>query len=155
MRNRRTIFTGVVVALVLGFFLITSIASGGEPIPKPKDFGVYAKTNKGLKRILPNIVSDEEGIYFLQPNNPQRFPLGAIDYFLVYGDYEIQYITLNPMKPFQASPVGALRAMFGKDIEITLTKQAEAFYTVKPKGLFGRGYYAIWINDTAWDFIVD
>jgi len=28
-------------------------------------------------------------------------------------------------------------------------------YTIRPKGLFGRGYYALWISDSAWDFIVE
>ena len=28
-------------------------------------------------------------------------------------------------------------------------------YIIKPKGLLGRGYYSIWINDTAWDFMLD
>jgi hypothetical protein len=155
MTSARTIAANVVAAVAIILFLAVSIGSAANAVPKPKEFGVYAKTDKGLNRIRPNIVGDEGGIYYLEPNNPQRFPLGSVDYFVVNGNYQIQFITLNPMKPFQMSSVGTPRVMFGQDVEISLTKQSDTLYVVKPKGLFGRGYYAIWIDDTAWDFIIE
>ena len=155
MVNIRTVCVNVVAVVALGLFLLVQTGVAADTVPTPKEFGVYAKTSKGLKRILPNIVSDQDEVFYLEPNNPQKFPLGSVDYFVINGDYDIRYLTLNPLKPFQLSPVGNPRVMFGKDMEITVAKKGEALYTVKPKGLFGRGYYAIWINDTAWDFLIE
>ena len=40
----------------------------------PKEIGVYIKTDKGLKRLFPNIVfNDENGILFVAYNNPAHF----------------------------------------------------------------------------------
>ena len=149
MWSMRTIAVGIVALVVTSFFFAVSVGNATDTVPRPKEFGVYAKTGKGLQRILPNIVSDEKGIFYLEPNSPQRFALGSVDYFVINGNYAMQFMTLNPLKPFQLSPLGTPRLMFGKDVEISVTKKGDAFYTVKPKGLFGRGYYAIWIEDTA------
>jgi hypothetical protein len=45
--------------------------------------------------------------------------------------------------------------MIGPDIPLTVEKKSDLLYTAKPKGLFGRGYYALWINDSVWDFIIE
>ncbi len=137
------------------FFLLASAEGASDSIPSPKEFGIYAKTDKGMKRILPNIVSDDEGVYYLEPNKPQAFALGTIEYFIIFGKFQMQYLTLNPMKPYRPSPIGVQRVMFGREIDLAVTKRGDNLYTVKPKGLFGRGYYALWIEDTAWDFVVE
>jgi hypothetical protein len=155
MRSVRSYFLGGAIAIALAFFVAGPARAAGENVPTPKEYGVYAKTDKGLKRILPNTVSDDEGIYYIEPNKPQSFPLSSVEYFIIFGQYQIQYLTLNPMKPLRMSPLGILRMMFAKDIEITVTKKGETLYTAKPKNLFGRGYYALWIDDTAWDFIIE
>jgi hypothetical protein len=146
----------VVVTMVL---LLTGaaslVAAVKDSVPTPKEYGVYAKTGKGLLRIIPNIVSDERGIYYLESNNPQHFPVGGVEYFVVYGQYQFQYLTLNPLVPFETTHLGINRFMFGKDIDLAITKKSDVLYTAKPKGLFGRGYYSLWIEDSAWDFIID
>ncbi len=124
-------------------------------IAKPKEFGVYINTAKGLKRLLPNIVFEEENLLFIESNNPARFPLKDVSYFVIYGDYDMQFLTVNPLLFAQESPVGKSRFVFGKDVDMTVTKKGDKFYYVKPKGLLGRGYYCLWINDTAWDFVVE
>jgi hypothetical protein len=146
---------GLIAITIATLLAVTPAMAAGDAVPTPKEHGVYAKTATGLKRILPNMVSDEQGIYYLETNKPQRFALGTIEYFIIFGNYRIEYLTLNPMKPFQMTPLGIPRMMFGKDIEMTVTKKGEGLYTVKPKGLFGRDYYALWIEDTAWDFVVE
>jgi hypothetical protein len=148
-----TVKLAVITALIL--LIALPVWAAGDIIPTPKEYGVYAKTDKGLKRILPNIVSNDKGIYYLEPNKPQSFALGSIEYFVVFGNYQTQYLTLNPLKPYQMSPVGIPRLMFGKDVETTVTKRGDNLLTTKPKGLFGRGYYALWIEDTAWDFVIE
>jgi len=155
MVSIRKVCVNVIALVALGLFLVAQTGAASDAVPIPKEFGVYAKTSKGLKRILPNIVSDQDQVFYLEPNNPQKFPLGSVDYFVINGDYDIRYLTLNPLKPFQLGPVGNPRVMFGKDMEVTVMKKGDTLYTIKPKGLFGRGYYAIWINDTAWDFLIE
>ena len=149
------ILAAIVMAVILSAASAPSAAVTADSFITPKEFGVYAKTDKGLKRILPNIVSDDDGVYYLEPNKPQAFTLGSIEYFVVFGVYQIQYLTLNPLKPFRPSPLGIVRVMFGKEEEVTVTKKGDNLFMVKPKGLFGRGYYALWIEDTAWDFVVE
>ena len=56
---------------------------------------------------------------------------------------------------YQPSSLGKLRFAFGKPIDIDVKQQGKDMYIIKPKGLLARGYYSIWINDTAWDFILD
>jgi len=155
MCNVRRFIARLAVTTALVLFMVLPVTAAGDTVPTPKEYGVYAKTDKGLKRILPNIVTDDNGVFYLEPNKPQSFALGSIEYFVVFGNYQTQYLTLNPLKPYQMSPVGIARVMFGKDVEITVTKRGDNLLTAKPKGLFGRGYYALWIEDTAWDFVVE
>jgi hypothetical protein len=156
MRSLRACIFVAAAVFVLGLVVSAgALAAPKDNVPTPKEYGVYAKTPKGLMRILPNMVSDQRGIYCLEMNNPQRFPLGSIEYFVVHGEYQFQYLTLNPMVPFQKTGLGIDRFMFGKEMEIAVTKKSDVLYTAKPKGLFGRGYYSLWIEDTAWDFIIE
>jgi hypothetical protein len=155
MSNNKGLIYLEVAAVVLMTFLALPSFAAKDSFTAPKEFGVYAKTEIGIKRITPNIVSEEQGIFFLESNKPQRFSLGTIEYFIIFGNFQMKYLTLNPLKPFQMSALGIPRFMFGKEMEITLTKKGENLYTVKPKGLFGRGYYSLWIEDTAWDFLIE
>ena len=139
-------------ALVL---LVCGIAPAKEDVATPKEPGVYVQTAKVQKRLLPNIVFEEQGVIYLESNNPQRFPLGEMKSFVLYGKYDMQYLTLNPLMFLTQSPVGKQRYAFGKDVEIEVTKKSDLLYVVKPKGLFGRGYYTLWINDSAWDFVIE
>jgi hypothetical protein len=144
------------LTLLITLFLCDGRAqAASDQIRELKEFGLYAKTQKGMKRVAPNIVFDEQGIYYLEPNKPQSFPLGSVEHFVIFGNYKMEYLTLNPMKPFRMSTLGIPRMMFGKDIALTVTKKGDNLYLVKPKGLFGRGYYAFWIEDTAWDFVIE
>jgi hypothetical protein len=153
MRISRTCLTvALLVAVLLGD---TSAFAAKDAIPTPKEHGVYAKTSKGLMRILPNIVSDQQGVYYLDSNNPQHFPVGSIEYFIFYGKYQLEYLTLNPLVPFQTTSLSIPHFMFGKELELAVTKKSDILFTVKPKGLFGRGYYSLWIEDSAWDFIIE
>ena len=147
----------IIIASMIFFLVGTTslVAAVKDSVPTPKEHGVYAKTSKGLLRILPNIVSDEKGVYYIEINNPQHFPLGSVEYFIIYGQFQFQYLTLNPLVPFETTPLGINRVMFGKDIDLVITKKGDLLYTAKPKGLFGRGYYSLWIEDSAWDFVID
>lgn len=144
-----------VVLITISLLVPVTVLAAKDTFTPPKEFGVYAKTAKGLKRILPNIVSDQDGIFFLESNNPQRFAMGSVEYFIVHGQYKFEYLTLNPMVPFKISPLGVPRFMFGKEMDLNITKKSDTTYVIKPKGLFGRGYYALWIEDSAWDFMVE
>ena len=125
-------------------------------VPTPKEYGIYAKTIKGLKRIIPNIVLGQGSMAYIESNNPQRFTLGEVQYFVVYGTYQIQFLTLNNLLPLNQSAIGRPRFILGKEVATDVKKEGSSLYVVKPKGLFGRGYYAIWIiNDATWDFIVE
>ncbi len=124
-------------------------------IPAPKEIGVYVKTNKGLTRILPNIVFDQQGIFFIESNNPAHFLLKDVEYFVLYGKYSLDVLTLNSMTFIGPSPLGKQRFLFGKNVDFELKTRGSDLYSVKPKGLLGRGYYSLWINDTAWDFLLD
>lgn len=121
----------------------------------PKEFGFYAKTTKGLNRITPNIIFDQDGILYIESNEPQRFPLNAIQHFVIYGKQDITYLTLNPLLFFEQSPVGRTRFVLGKDIPIDTKRLGESMYSIKPQGLFGRGYYCFWLEDVVWDFIIE
>jgi len=147
----RSVLISALVALVLG-----GVGhAAGENVPVPKEYGVYAKTDRGLTRIVSNIVYDEQRVYYVERSNPVSFPLNGVQYFIIYGKHDMQYLTLNNMKPFQMTGLGVRRYMFGLEIGLDVRKRSDVLYTVKPKGLFGRGYYALWINDTAWDFIIE
>jgi hypothetical protein len=121
----------------------------------PKDFGVYMKTQGALKRILPNIVFDEKNVFFIESNNPQRFQLKDVEYLVIYGQQDMGVLTMNPLLFLGASPLGKTRYIFGKDIATDVNKKGKDLYSVKPKGLFGRGYFCLWINDSAWDFVIE
>ena len=126
-----------------------------ETVQTPSEYGVYAKTAKGLVRIMTNEVYDDQRILYIESNKPAHFFLNSIQYFVIYGNHDMQYLTLNELKPFQMTPLGIPRFMFGRDMPVTVQKKSNLLYIVKPKGLFGRGYYALWINDSAWDFTID
>ena len=126
-----------------------------KTIPSIKEYGAYVKLTKGYVRLLPNIVFDEKGVFFIEPNNPPHFFLKDVEFLVVYGEYDWSVLTVNPMGFFQPSPLGKPRFAFGKEVTIDAKQQGKNMYTLKPKELLGRGYYAIWINDTAWDFLLD
>jgi hypothetical protein len=122
---------------------------------KPKEPGVYIKTNKSLIRLLPNMVFDEQRILFIESNNPGHFFLKDIEYFIVSGKYNMDVLTLNPLLFINVSPLGKPRFIFGKDTEIDVKSKGGNLYLVKPKTLMGRGYYCLWIEDTVWDFVIE
>jgi len=146
--------TGITLA-ALAVALCGVVLYAKEDIAGPKEFGVYVKMKKSTNRLLPNIVFDEKGILFVESNNPPRFLLGELEHFIIHGKYDVKYLTLNPMLFITETPLGKSRFLLGKDIELEVTKKSDVLYTVKPKGLFGRGYYSLWINDSAWDFVIE
>jgi hypothetical protein len=148
----------IIRRILICVFLISMVSTplyGKDDKLKPKEFGVYIKTQKALQRLMPNIVFDEKGILFIETNNPPHFLLKDIEYFVVYGKYDIKVLTMNPLLFIQQSPLGKTRFVFGKDIGIEVKKKGDDLYTVKPKELMGRGYFSLWIDDSAWDFIVE
>lgn len=144
----------VLIALLVFFFFAAAV-HGKDDFAQPKEFGVYIKTNKGFKRLLPNMVFDEGGLLYIEMNNPARFPLKDVESLVIYGKYDLSVFTLNPLLFFKPSPVGKHRYIFGKEITCDVKKRADGLFIVKPKDLLGRGYMAVWINDTAWDFIIE
>jgi hypothetical protein len=76
------------VGLVL---LFSGFAPAKEDVALPKEPGVYVQIGKTQKRLLPNIVFEEQGVIYVESNNPQRFPIGEVQYFLLYGNYNMQY----------------------------------------------------------------
>jgi hypothetical protein len=145
----------MVLAAILAVGVGPALAQKKETIQTPNEYGVYVKAGKNLQRLLPNIVFDEKGILFVESNNPAKLALKDMEYFVVYGKYDLQFLTMNPLLFVAQSPVGNSRFVFGKDMELDVKKTDELLYTVKPKGLFGRGYFALWINDSAWDFYIE
>ena len=140
---------------VLAVLLLAGpLCAAKDEAPTPKDYGVYVKTESKLVRILPNVVFDAR-IPYLESNNPRRFPLNEFGYFILYGKYDMRFLTLNSLTLAGQSPLGRPRFMFGKETDVEVKKRGEGLYTVKPKGLFGRGYYALWINDSAWDIVIE
>jgi hypothetical protein len=158
--GRRGRSIGAVAAMWL---LILCFVAGLQATPaaakddktQPKEQGVYVKTAQGLKRILPNIVFDEKGVLFLESNNPQRFLLKDVEYFVIFGPRDMDHLTMNPLLFLQQSPVGKPRYIFGKELPIDVKKTGKDLYTVKSKDLLGRGYFSLWINDSAWDFVIE
>lgn len=141
---------------VVSIFLFTvTFLHAKDDFAKPKELGVYVKTEKGLKRLVPNIVFDEKGVLFVELNNPPRFLLKDVQFFVINGNYDLKVLTLNPLLFFQPSPLGKQRYILGKAIAFDLKKRSDDLYVVKPKELLGRGYIALWINDSAWDFIIE
>jgi hypothetical protein len=144
-----------IILCTVCLFIFCAPLYAKEDKVNPKEIGVYAKTNKGLIRILPNIVFDVQGLLYIESNNPAHFFLKDIEYFVIYGKYNLDVLTLNPMTFLGPSPLGKQRFLFGKNVDFELKKRGNDLYSVKPKGLIGRGYYSLWINDTAWDFVLD
>ncbi len=157
MKSTQNLARCAAVAALAVFFLAGTLlaATAKENVQKPKEFGVYVKTSKKLVRIMPNIVFDQESMLYIETNNPPHFPLKDIRYFIIYGKYNMQVLTVNTLLFANQSPLGMARFIFGKEADVDVKKVGEDFYSVRPKGLFGRGYYAIWIEDSAWDFIVE
>lgn len=147
-------FCAILCTMVILLFVVSG-SDGKEDFAKPKEFGVYIKVGKELKRLVPNIVFDEKGLLYIEMNNPSRFLLKDVQLFVVHGKYEMNVLTINPLLFFQPSPLGKPRYLLGKEIAFDMKKQGDDLYVVKPKGLLGRGYFALWINDSAWDFIIE
>jgi hypothetical protein len=145
----------VLIGLFIALFLAFPLYGKDTKAPTPKEFGTYVKTTKGLQKITPNVVFDEGGMIFIESNNPQRFALADTEYFVMYGTHNIDVLTMNPLLFVQASPLGKTRFIFGKNVEVVIQKKGNNLYTIKPKGLLGRGYYSLWIEDTAWDFVIE
>jgi hypothetical protein len=145
----------VALLLILILFLSPSLSSSVEKIQVPKEYGVYVKTPKKLVRLIPNIVLEEEGIYYVEMLSPPRFLLKDVEYFVIFGDYNMDVLTFNPMEFLRTTPVGKQRFLFGREIPLEVKKVKERMYKVKPKEILGRGYFSIWIEDSAWDFIIE
>jgi hypothetical protein len=144
-----------VLTCALLILMIGSSALAKDDKINPKEPGAYIKTDKGLRRLLPNIVFQEEGPYYIESNNPAHFFLKDIEYFVFFGKYNFQFLTLNPMVLLKVSPLGKPVFMFGKNVDVEMKTIGTDLYTVKSKKLLGRGYYSLWIEDSAWDFILD
>ena len=155
MKLLRTMLRYGAISVVGALFLAGPLHAAKDDVPTPKEYGVYVKTATKLVRILPNIVFQEGSMIYVESNNPPHFLLKDISYFILYGKQDMQYLTLNNLVFINQSPLGKSRFMFGKEVETEVKKKGDILYTIRPKGLFGRGYYALWINDSAWDFIVD
>lgn len=141
---------------LLALLLVGAVDAAKENVPTPGEYGVYAKTAKGLTRIVTNIVYEEERthILYLEGNKPIRFPLSTVEYFVIYGKHNMQYFTLNNLKPLRMTPLGVPCFMFGTEVSIDVQKKSDVLFVVKPKGMLGRGYYALWVEDSAWDFMI-
>jgi hypothetical protein len=155
MKFMQTLARCSTVAALALLFLAGPLPAARDDIAKPPEYGVYVKTAKKLIRIIPNIVFDQDSLLYIESNNPAHFPLNDIRYFVVYGKFNTQVMTVNNLLFVGQSPLGKVRFMFGKEVDVEVRKRGDNLYSVKPKGLFGRGYYAIWIEDSAWDFIVE
>ena len=143
------------VSVLALLFLVGPLLAAKDDVQKPKEFGVYVKTSKKLVRITPSIVFDQDSLLYMESNNPAHFSLNDVSYFIVYGNFKMQVLTVNNLLFVNQSPLGQARFMFGREVDVEVRKRGDNFYTIRPKGLFGRGYYAIWIEDSAWDFIVE
>ena len=121
----------------------------------PKEPGVYVETDKGLRRLLPNIVFNGQELVYIESNNPAHFLLKDVKYFVFFGKYGLDVLTINPMVFNGPSPLGKLRFIFGGTIDFEIKQIGTDLYTIKPKGLLGRGYFCLWIEDTAWDFVIE
>lgn len=151
---KSTLFRKILICAFV--MLLFGLPLHGKPDRStPKEFGTYIKTSTGLKRLTPNIVFDQNGVLFIESNNPARYTLKDVEYFVIYGPHNMDVLTVNPLLFLQASPLGKPRYAFGKNIEFTVQSKGNNLFTIKPKGLMGRGYYCLWIEDTAWDFIIE
>ncbi len=143
------------ISLVLLLLLSTPIYGKDDRFPAPKEFGIYIKTENDLIRLLPNIVFNEQGVLYIESNNPARFLLKDIEYFVIYGKYDLNVLTINPLLFLAPSPLGKPRFIFGQNMEFEVKKRGNGLYTVRTKGLLGRGYICLWIEDSAWDFVIE
>ena len=103
--------------VLICFFLIIIISAplyAKDDKINPKEPGVYIITDKGLQRLLPNIVFDEQNLIFVESNNPPHFFLKDTNYFIVFGKYDMSVLTLNPMLFAGLSSLGKPRFIFGK-----------------------------------------
>lgn len=146
---------GVVLSVLVTVLFASPVFGKDEKFAAPKEFGVYVKTPKGLVRIIPNIVFETEGVLYIEANNPARFMLKDVEFFVVFGKQDLKVLTINPMLFVEASSLGKARFIFGKEIAFDTRKRGNDLYVVRPKGLLGRGYFSLWIEDTAWDFFID
>jgi hypothetical protein len=153
MAMKRLLGAALVVSLIVGPYCVALHAK--EDVATPKEYGVYVKMKKTTKRLLPNIVFEEKGLLYVESNNPAQFPLAEVELFIIYGKYDIKYLTFNPMLFVSTTALGKSRFLFGKELELEVAKKNDLLHTVKPKSLLGRGYYSLWINDTAWDFVIE
>jgi hypothetical protein len=155
MKFMRTVLRSAAVSAVAGLLLAGPLGAAKDDVPKPKEYGVYVKTANKLVRILPNIVFDQDSLLYVESNNPPHFLLNDIRYFILYGKHNMHLLTVNHLLFLNQTALGKARFMFGKEVDVEVKKKSDTLYSVKPKGLFGRDYYAIWIEDSAWDFIVE
>jgi len=155
MKLMQTVIRCSAVSILAFFLLAGPLSAAKDDIPKPKEYGVYIMAAKTLVRLTPNIVFDQNSLLYIESNNPAHFPLNDVKYFIVYGKQNMQVLTVNNLLFVNQSPLGKARFMFGREVDVEVKKRSENLYSVRPKGLFGRGYYAIWIEDSAWDFIVE
>jgi hypothetical protein len=120
----------------------TAVIAKNEKVATPKEYGAYIKTNKGLIRLLPNIVFDEDGVIFVESNNPAHFLL---------KDSSTSYSTEVRDERAHREPHGILSAVGPRQTAFRLRQghridvrpQGKDMYIIKPKGLLGRGYYSI------------
>jgi hypothetical protein len=153
--HRRTALLSIAVTFLMMAFLIVPLYGKEDKITAPKEFGTYIKTTAGLKRLVPNMVQDEKGLIFVESNKPPVYALKDFEYFVIYSPRSMEALTINPLLFIQASPLGKPRYIFGKNIEYTAQKRGDNLFLIKPKGLMGRGYFCVWIEDTAWDFVIE
>ncbi len=153
MRLVRLMVRCAAVPLLAALFVAGPLHAAKDDVPTPKERGVYVVTSSKLVRIVPNIVFDAR-IPYIESNNPVRFALKDVQYFVLYGVQDMQYLTLNNMVLI-GQTIGKPSFMFGKGVDMDVRKKSEGLYSAKPKRLFGRGYYSLWINDSAWDFIIE
>ena len=89
------------MSCLVAFGLAGVVRAADENGPVPKEYGVFAKTDEGLTRIIPNMVYDDQRILYVESNKPAHFPLNSVQHFILYGKHDIQYLTLNSLKPFR------------------------------------------------------
>jgi len=152
---KSTNFIAKICICMLLIALTGNLLYGNDMNIRPKEPGVYIKTDKSLIRLMPNILSDEQGVLYIESNKPSRFFLKNIESFVVFGKYDIDVLTINPLIFLNVSPLGQPRFVFGKAVDIDIKNKGNDQYIIKPKTLMGRGYYCIWIENTVWDFIID
>jgi hypothetical protein len=145
----------VITAFLIILFLAFPLYGKEDKVTTPKEFGAYIKTSAGLKRLIPNMVQDQNGMIFVESNKPPVYALKDFEYFVIYGPRNMDVLTINPLLFLQASPLGKPRYIFGKNIDYVIQKRGNNLFTIKPKGLIGRGYFCLWIEDTAWDFVIE